>query len=49
MGTTAANDNYVRDMNTIFQMTGPSHEMKTQKKILNTIFLFSLALVTVVI
>lgn len=32
MGTAAANDNYVRDMNTVVQVTGPSHEMKTQKK-----------------
>lgn len=43
MGTAAANDNDVRDMNTIFQMTGPSHEMESQKKKLKTIFLFSLA------
>ena len=28
MGTAVANDNYVRDMNTVVQMTGPSHEMK---------------------
>lgn len=40
MGTAAANDNYVRDMNTVVQVTGPSHEMKTQKK--NLKYSFSL-------
>lgn len=42
MGTAAAKDNDVRDMNTIFQMTGPSHEMKSQeKKVKDNFSLFS--------